>query len=281
MFNVVWFWVGRFSMSDNIENLKRECEIETNENQKGKSSNKRRCWNWTVILQAVTLIVGLLGGIGGFWFIDRLKLQESNANKLLAETQNRILTEIGANQSKVQFSADLIKALSSIRPALTIELDKEQSRYEKRSSTLLLYIKLTNNGTHFIEVEGNPELIFWEDSFVLNNLQSKNRIEENDYHIESNQAFAIPPGESGNTSVEVVFKRPIKKLSGYLHYTATIDPKVKETFKKILEGIVDANEINELATGGSRLYLTQIPIIPDNRSEEPIVGKRDEKIKSE
>jgi len=205
----------------------------------------------TLILQFLTLLSVLGGGLLGYYYVHRFQANESKANTDLAKIEinlkqiesevKEIKESLEITQNRLSISGDVMQILTDLRPKLSIQF--ENTEYSNK--TLVCNFKLTNVGTYNVivhepAVRVAPELIEDWDSL------DDDLLSGSDYLLRPCREVTCSPHEILFKKVTIVFKKIPKEFPVYVCVTFHIetDNVVSNTAKKLLADILPEQDID-------------------------------------
>jgi hypothetical protein len=205
------------------------------------------------IVELLTLVAVVLGGIAGYVFVQRHQANESQANAALAQMQQE-LADIEGKIGNVVLSVDVSDFISEIQPNLQISL---QPDFDVAGKSVTLTWQLTNHGKYAVVVE-RPR--FGMSPKVINESSAADSllVEGKDFDLLFRARVGeVPPGQTLLHDLTIQFP---EKLPARVYFAssweAKLDPAVQSIAKVALtkhlesEGAVEALATKRFGVNG-------------------------------
>lgn len=211
----------------------------------------------TNVVDLLTLVVLIVGGILGYVFIDSQKKEESIVNTNLLRIQSEIakidkehkasIIDVEERLKKINVTVNFSDLVAEIQPNIEIYL---QPSFEFKNNTMTLTWEITNLGKHTVAIYGSR--IFLSSNVIRNDSKPDSLLKEGkDFSVLSrNDIGELPPGQKTYHYWTILFLngKVTDKVYHYSKWNTKIHPSIKALTSKILGAYFSDEEINNLTT---------------------------------
>lgn len=206
------------------------------------------------LIELLTLVVLIAGGVFGFFFIERVKLDESSANANLSriaaeiakvdKSFKRILAELAVKKEKVNTTLNVSDFIADIQPNIEIYL---QPAFEYRNNTMCLIWEITNIGKHTVVIDEISLLL--SPSIIETKTKESSLLRAGeDYIFVVPTIGELPPNQKTYHSFEIQLSKHvnIKRVFHFSKFNSHIHPSIMNLANTLLGDYFTENEINKL-----------------------------------
>jgi len=195
---------------------------------------------WTLILQVVTIVIALVGGIGGYFLVERSNVRESEANTKLTQVTTHLQNmesevkglrdRLDISQRRTQLSADVMQVLSGLVPKISVR--PTNSTWNADTRTLTMELTIENSGQWTFDV-GRPLLQF--SKTPIGKGHPEELFSQEEYSVGANDRNTLWPGTTTADVIEIVFHKPVEApVYARVAYPASLRAIEKETVRHVL-----------------------------------------------
>ncbi len=206
------------------------------------------------IIELLTFIALIFGGLLGYFFVDKIKLNESIADTNLKRVQTKIaaidesfrgiITKQEIRNKKIDATINLSEFIADMQPNIKIDL---QPKFEYEDNNIHLRWEITNIGKHTVVIDKISVLL---SPNIINETTRKDSYlsEGNDYRVFIPKIGELPPNQITHHDFEITLSKDVN-LNRIYHYTkfySHIHPSVEDLANKLLSDLFTGKEINNL-----------------------------------
>lgn len=167
------------------------------------------------IIELLTFIALIVGGILGYFFVDKIKLNESIADTNLKRIQTKIaeidesfrgiITKQEIRNKKIDATLNLSEFIADMQPDIKIDLQPE---FAYEDNNLHLRWEITNIGKHTVVIDKISVLL---SQSIINEKSSKDSYlsEGNDYSVIIPKIGELPPNQKTYHDIEITLSKDI------------------------------------------------------------------------
>lgn len=197
----------------------------------------------TNVVDLLTLLTLIAGGIFGYFFVETRKLEESKANSRLANIQADVaeiekshkesLAFLQARLTEVSATVNISELIGDIQPNLKINL---QPALQIENNILTLIWEITNIGKHTVSID-QPTILLSQD--VIHSVPATETlwVEGEHYRTLSRMDIGeLPPNQTTfhRWSIEILVRDSPKRIYHYSQWNTKIHPSISAVAQDVL-----------------------------------------------